>query len=1024
MLKVKGFNSFAQEQCVDFEKLTANGIFGVFGPTGSGKSSLVDAITMALYGKMPRYDKIRLQCINVDCDSMYICFTFELCANGATNRYTVERSYKRSTRAGSAESMGIEAIHVRLYEQTTDGHRILADTPTTLTVEIKRLIGIGYDDFIRSVILPQGKFSEFLLLTNKPRCDMLERIFGLERYGEALNKQLLGKSREVKNALEIAQSNLNIYGDISDTTLTEAKKAIDSETTELERLRHGLSEREQQMNAANTLLELLREYDTLCKQQAAQRSKAAYIDQKRAFLLKAEQAKRVLPFLLHLREVQRQHTTAQDEQQRNEAAYAQLVAGETEIINALQTFAGYTERELPEIIRKEAELQRVAEIDKQIVTLEKERGGLREAYTTNKQAIDTFKSELEHSVSVLEAERTELENVLLQQQTVSVSAEERRRITELSNLGTRYDDLNKRMQTVLKRIEQALVEQQATEAEYLKLHTQHNANMAATLAEQLEHGKPCPVCGSREHPMPITASSNAVSKKALDAALTKKIAAEEQYKALCTRKDEAEAELGQLRGDIDALWCVSDETNEMSIKNTANVESQNNRSGNILEQINLMFTKMERDAEEYDRHTKKAALLQKQINEHVLASDKKKQQLSETEIAFQKITSEGTELSKTIARLKDERNVITPEADITQIMQTLQTRKLEINNGMNSTKNKYDRFVESKQTLLAKRGLLCAQLNELSESLKIREERLNAILSENNPITVAEVDESIANGTRIDSRIDTAKDEISAYDDQCLLTQNAINNLTDRLGAYSYQLSPPTPEQLKHTELNAASLSADVATLKSTIDQKNALIAVLQERFVQTQKNLEQVKLIKLRINELTKQSDLLTDLSEIFKGNRFVEYLSRKQLKYITAAASARLKEMTSGRYALELDGTDFVIRDDYYGGSRRTPKTLSGGETFMVSLCLALSLSARIQLKNNASLDFFFLDEGFGSLDRGLVDTVTDALYKLRDERLVIGIISHVEELQHRIEAKIVINPNHENGTGSIIETTEDYR
>ncbi len=1008
MLKVKGFNSFAQEQCVDFEKLTANGIFGVFGPTGSGKSSLVDAITMALYGKMPRYDKIRLQCINVDCDSMYIYFAFELCVNGTAARYTIERSYKRSTRAGSAESMGIEAIHVRLYEQTADGPSILADTPTTLATEIKRLIGIGYDDFIRSVILPQGKFSEFLLLTNKPRCDMLERIFGLERYGEALNKQLSSKSREIRNALEIAQSNLNIYGDISDDTLNEAKNAIASESTELERLRQGLSELEQQMNAANTLLELLREYDTLCKQQAAQRAKAAYIDEKRVFLLKAVQAKRVLPFLLHLREVQRQYATALDEHQHNEAAYVKLIAGESEVINTLQTFAGYTEKELPKIILREAELQRVAEIDKHILALEKERGGLREAYATNKQAIDILKAELDHSVPALEAARAELENVQLQQQTVSVSPEERRRITELNNLGIRYDEQSKRIHAVLSRIEQALVEQQVTEAEYLKLHAQHNASIAATLAEQLEHGKPCPVCGSTEHPIPGISGGITVSKKALDDALTKKIAADEQYKALCARKDEAETELAQLRADMDALWYGSDTT----------------IVGHILEQIKSMFAKMERDTEDYDRYTKKAALLQKQINEHVIASDKKKHQLSETEMAFQKITVEGTELSKTIARLKDERSAITPELDITQLLHALQTRKLEINNGMNSAKNKYDRFVESKQTILTKRGMLSAQLNELSDNLKTREHRLNTALSENKPITIDEVDESIADGSRIDNRIDTAKNEISSYDDQCLLTQNAIYNLTDRLSDHSDQLSPPTPDQLRQAELNAVGLAADVARLKSAIDQKNASIAVLQERFAQTLKNLEQVKLIKLRITELTKQSDLLTDLAEVFKGNRFVEYLSRKQLKYITAAACARLKEMTSGRYALELDGTDFVIRDDYYGGSRRTPKTLSGGETFMVSLCLALSLSARIQLKNNASLDFFFLDEGFGSLDRGLVDTVTDALYKLRDERLVIGIISHVEELQHRIEAKIIINPNHENGTGSIIETTEDYR
>ena len=116
-------------------------------------------------------------------------------------------------------------------------------------------------------------------------------------------------------------------------------------------------------------------------------------------------------------------------------------------------------------------------------------------------------------------------------------------------------------------------------------------------------------------------------------------------------------------------------------------------------------------------------------------------------------------------------------------------------------------------------------------------------------------------------------------------------------------------------------------------------------------------------------------------------------------------------------MDGTNFVIRDDYNGGARRSPRTLSGGETFMASLCLALALSSKIQLKNSASLDFFFLDEGFSSLDPADLDIVMNSLEKLRCDRTKVGVITHVEELKTRINAKLVVTPQEQGIYGSIV-------
>ncbi|MFA3851483.1 SbcC/MukB-like Walker B domain-containing protein [Clostridioides difficile] len=133
---------------------------------------------------------------------------------------------------------------------------------------------------------------------------------------------------------------------------------------------------------------------------------------------------------------------------------------------------------------------------------------------------------------------------------------------------------------------------------------------------------------------------------------------------------------------------------------------------------------------------------------------------------------------------------------------------------------------------------------------------------------------------------------------------------------------------------------------------------------------------------------------------------------------ASKRLDGITKGRYALEIDSTlNFVMRDNFNGGERRSIDTLSGGETFLTSLSLALALSSQIQLKGSAPLEFFFLDEGFGSLDSELLEIVIESLERLHSNNLSVGIISHVEELKNRVPVKLLVSSS-EAGIGSKVK------
>ena len=152
------------------------------------------------------------------------------------------------------------------------------------------------------------------------------------------------------------------------------------------------------------------------------------------------------------------------------------------------------------------------------------------------------------------------------------------------------------------------------------------------------------------------------------------------------------------------------------------------------------------------------------------------------------------------------------------------------------------------------------------------------------------------------------------------------------------------------------------------------------------------------------KDKNLCDELRQLVRSNKFLEFIACEYLQEICASASKTLLSLTGGRYFLRYD-KEFKVGDNLDAGNLRAVKTLSGGETFLVSLSLALSLSAAICLKSLRPIEFFFLDEGFGTLDEKLVDTVMDVLGKL-SKTFSVGLISHVEELKHRIDHKIIVS------------------
>ncbi len=208
-----------------------------------------------------------------------------------------------------------------------------------------------------------------------------------------------------------------------------------------------------------------------------------------------------------------------------------------------------------------------------------------------------------------------------------------------------------------------------------------------------------------------------------------------------------------------------------------------------------------------------------------------------------------------------------------------------------------------------------------------------------------------------------------------------------------------TAEEYEAAECEKSNISEGVSVLTGEI-------AVLESRCATLKKQLEEKQEISKEFVKIENERILIARLKETTKNNKFMEFITNEYLYDISRLASTTLLNLEDGRYFLTYKDNNFYVGDNFDCGNLRGVNTLSGGETFLVSLSLALALSQTICAKSLKNIEFFFLDEGFGTLDNSLVDTVMTALEKLKGSDFTIGVISHVEELKHRIENKITVN------------------
>lgn len=357
-LTIKGLNSFIEEQTIDFNKLTDRGLFGIFGPTGSGKSTILDGITLALYGDIARKSS---NFINTNCNDLNVSFTFQI--SGSPDRiYVVSRHFKRDKKTGNAKT------HAAIVKEITGGNEVvLADSVKLVTETCKNIIGLSLEDFTRTVVLPQGKFSEFLKLEGKQRREMLERLFNLQDYGDKLaiklNREISSKRDEVNRL----SGEMNSYEEITEDRLALEKQRLAEVSGQLVQMKQKQEEVEARYKKGEEIWNMQKELEAFKVRKQELEAEAENIERKSQRVKQGESAARVYPILESYEVTHKDCINSEEEKQRLQKTQSELEIKKQEIESTYEKVIKEKNELLPNLQNKLIHLE---EAIKEVASLE------------------------------------------------------------------------------------------------------------------------------------------------------------------------------------------------------------------------------------------------------------------------------------------------------------------------------------------------------------------------------------------------------------------------------------------------------------------------------------------------------------------------------------------------------------------------------------------------------------------------------------------------------------------------------
>ncbi|MCL0032437.1 AAA family ATPase [Peptococcaceae bacterium] len=1006
-LNLSGLHSFQEEQHVDFTKLCKAGVFGIFGPTGSGKSTILDAVTLALYGKVERAKHGIQGIINQNENKVRVKFVFSI----GDRVFVAERVYKKD------KNNKTSLASCRLVEKAGSISEVIAEKNSDMNSKVEELLGLNFDDFTRAVVLPQGKFAEFLMLKGTDRRLMLQRIFGLERYGEKLLEKVRKKLNERKQEFDIVENRQQELGDVS----LESIKQMENELAETKILSEKLELKYKQNNERYEKLKQVRQIQRDLENELEKKKE---LDKKQEQILSyreklklAEAAQQVYPFLKReqleeeelvslrksLFELEKKKKIAEKEVEHRKEVY-QRYKHKKEESKVLEIKLSEIEGAIKDKLRCDEVKEKLENYRKRYKELQNQRNKLEsDIHKLSKQQkeLELEKNRVikiinEKYVAPDEIEKMQ-KGLQIWQELKSLNRQLKERESELQRQELEINEIQVKIDELIEEEKQLdnhkrVLEEEITliEKEILNLERK---NLAFVLAQDLKSGMPCPVCGSLEHPN-IARSNNeeqlCKSKERLKALEEDMQQALKGLNNITSEKSKFEGQKKMLLEESKKL-CTKIEILKADIK----------QKQKLFEDMCKDFSgiEIERENEFLNKNLKEVEQWQKKRDNILLELDsvsKKLEQLKKTEsdvlVELGRVEEEGKAYSERFKELKAGLDEVTGGRDIFKLKREIELKIKDIDDEFKIAEKRFEEAREKAENIRNEYFTVKARCEQVNERLENAKRELKAKLEELGFKTKDEVERELID----DQQRAYLERVIDEFEKNNILNEKAISELAKRLGQ----------DSISEEEWN--SFVVEKERVEKEFEKVKKDVHVLEDR-------INDIKGKRKRWLELDKQKKELEEiisklkiLDELFYANRFVEFVAGERLKHIAINASKHLGELTHYRYTVEIDSSGgFIIRDNANGGALRPVHSLSGGEVFLTSLALALALSEQIQLKGRYPLEFFFLDEGFGTLDRDLLETAMNALERLKARNMMIGIISHVEELKNRIPCYLSVTP-----------------
>lgn len=981
------FGPFAGTAVVDFDELGADGVFLLHGQTGAGKSTVLDAVAFALFGTVPgvRREAKRLQS---DHAAATVAPQVALEATLAGRRLRIVRrpEFRRPKRRGDGER--VEPARATL--EWLDGSGVHLSRIPEIGDAVNALLGMSADQFFQVVLLPQGEFARFLRAENEDREALLGRLFATERF--AVAEQWLADHRRASAAdlADRGQQIERLVSQICQVAQTagpdEPAGAVRWAANCLDRARSAVTEAQQaRMRSDRAARQTSAAFAATQRTADAQRRAA---DARRCLAELAASAadhvgvadelaaaRRAEPVATHIADAHDAQAAADAAARAQTAATADLTAipGGADALDDPETAAHRWSTELGGLEALAADARRADELSLQ-----------HDEWSDHHRRLSRRRDQLVARIAAVPAELAVAEQASAEAAAAAGALAGHRveveRSTDALHAAQRLIPHRQARQTAATRVADCRTEHADARERLLDLRERRLAGMAAELAAGLADDSPCAVCGSRVHPAPAAPMAGSVRDADERAAVRAEAAAAGALAA-------AVAALAELDREIEALVarCADADPGLLAEVSTAARRRLATASA-AADRVDGLLAEVARLREEQAGGYEQCRAVEAELGSTV-----------------ERIEANGRQIAEIRARV-----VAACGAD----------------DGLDARQRRLGRLIRAAGRLQAARATAATTATVAVRAAERAVERAR--------VAGFAGSDDVAAAIRPAGRVAELA-ELLAVVERRRTSAEAV------LAEPTVVAAAAAPE----ADLDrCAAAVADAERVRDTAiavaDRAEQCVRQLEELIVPLTAAVEALAPVQARHSELAEIAEVVAGRGSNSRRMTLRSYVLAARLEEVAVAASIRLRSMTDGRYEFvhsddagprgRRGGLGLHVRDDYTG-TIRPAKTLSGGETFIASLALALGLADTVAAESGGRvLDTLFIDEGFGSLDDTSLDAVMGVLDELRADGRVVGIVSHLDELRQRIPTRLhvvrgrngsrLIGPNdHSAGAGEVV-------